>query len=160
MEQNSLGQTLPGLKDAELIRECPGVLTSCENHSGPENSQTGCLQMLSPQAKMFHGNRAGKLGLVFHESKLSLGDKILPGGGATVLSPPPPQLLVREGVVMWVGWGLAMACQALRTRWGAQAIGLQDLGGDMDCGHQESRQSLAGHNGALASSWVKESRRE
>lgn len=49
-------------------------------------------------------------------------------------------------------------CQVFRTRWGTQALGLQDLGGDMDSGHQESRQSLAGHTGTLSSSWGSPSR--
>lgn len=53
-------------------------------------------------------------------------------------------------------WARLQGCQVLRIRWGAQALGLWYLGRDMDGGHQECRQGLAGQTGALASSWVKE----
>lgn len=57
----------------------------------------------------------------------------------------------------WVGGGgQAGGHRVLRTRWGAQALGLWFLDGDMNGGHQESRQSLAGQTGALASSWIKD----
>ena len=39
---------------------------------------------------------------------------------------------------------------------GARALGLRFLGGDVNGGLQESRRSLAGQTGALASSWVKD----
>lgn len=94
-------------------------------------------------AKAFHGRGLATWVLPFVNLNRSLGDKILswerhhfPG------SPRTFGWGKRDGA--GGGGDQAGGHQVLRTRWGAQALGLRFLGGDMDGGHWESRRSLAG----------------
>lgn len=137
---------------------------SCENHSGPEelaervslNSQRRvyCL-ILEPAGQGISWKGAGRLGLAFGESKLEPWGQNSPMGEAP-FSWVSKTLGWGKRDVVGAGRDQAGGHQVLRTRWGAWALGLRFLGGDVNGGLQESRRRLAGQTGALASSWVKD----